>query len=147
MTVVSDSQSATMNEFSEYEESAFDACERNKISDHEEDSRSSSFWELMMTMYLPVAAMWLKRSVFGVTMMVRTVILGHLIRLIFGNVSEWASEKTPSWLQPFIHSMGPHKPDMKSWPPPALTALALLTICTLVVHPDGFTWVMLGKAK
>lgn len=148
--MVSDIPTATVAEFSNYEESAFDACEGNTpASDqHEEECTSSSFWELMMTMYLPVAAVWLKKSVFGITMLVRTVILGHLLRLIFGNVSEWMHEKTPLWLNPMVQPMGPHsKPVSKSWPPPALTALALLTVFTLVVHPDGFTWVMLGKVK
>jgi len=144
ITMVSDIPGSTMGAFSRYEESAFDACEGNNVSDHDEASTCSSFWELTMTMYLPL----LKRSISGIIMLVRTVIFGHLVRSIFGNVSKSMNEKSPSWLSPMVQPMGPHsKPDTKSWPPPALTALTLLTVFALVVHPDGFTWVVLGKVK
>jgi hypothetical protein len=33
------------------------------------------------------------------------------------------------------------------WPPPALIGLALLTIVALVVHPDGFTWILFRKLR
>ncbi len=143
----SDDHISTFDEFSHYVESAFGACEGNNAQSHEEDSKSSTFWELMITMYLPFCVMWLKQSVFGVTLLFRTVILGHLLRLVFGNLSEWMNEKTP-WLHAFLQPMGPHsKPDTKAWPPPALFALTFFTVVTLVVHPDGYTWVALGKVK
>ncbi|EED94424.1 predicted protein [Thalassiosira pseudonana CCMP1335] len=31
------------------------------------------------------------------------------------------------------------------WPPPALTLLTLITVVAFVVHPDGLTWIFLGK--
>ncbi len=31
------------------------------------------------------------------------------------------------------------------WPPPALTLLTLMTVVAFVVHPDGLTWIVLGK--
>jgi hypothetical protein len=31
------------------------------------------------------------------------------------------------------------------WPPPALTFLTLITVVAFVVHPDGLTWIMVGK--
>lgn len=33
------------------------------------------------------------------------------------------------------------------WPPPGLIGLALLTIVALVVHPDGFTWILFRKLR
>lgn len=140
-----------LDEFSQYVESAFGACEGNEGQDlhhdHEEDSTSTTFWELLITMYLPLSALWLRQSVFGITVLVRTVLLGHLLRLVFGNLADWINEKSP-WLHALLQPMGPHsKPDPKAWPPPALSALALFTVVTFVVHPDGFTWVMLGKVK
>ena len=33
----------------------------------------------------------------------------------------------------------------KVWPPPALTLLTLITVVAFVVHPDGLTWIMVGK--
>ena len=34
-----------------------------------------------------------------------------------------------------------------SWPPPALLLFALLTLAVLISHPDGFTWIALGKLR
>jgi len=33
------------------------------------------------------------------------------------------------------------------WPPPALMGLAIFTVLAFVVHPDGPTWIMLGKMR
>jgi hypothetical protein len=32
------------------------------------------------------------------------------------------------------------------WPPPALTLLTLITVLAFVIHPDGLTWIIIGKA-
>lgn len=32
------------------------------------------------------------------------------------------------------------------WPPPALTLLTLVTVMAFVIHPDGLTWIIIGKA-
>ena len=143
--------SSVLDEFSQYVETAFGACEgsegQDHRHDHDEDSTSATFWELLITMYLPLSALWLRQSVFGITVLVRTVLLGHLLRFVFGNLADWINEKSP-WLHSLLQPMGPHsKPDPKSWPPPALSALAFFTVVTFVVHPDGFTWVMVGKVK
>jgi hypothetical protein len=34
-----------------------------------------------------------------------------------------------------------------AWPPPGLVKLAILTVLTLIVHPDGYTWVLLRKLR
>ena len=34
-----------------------------------------------------------------------------------------------------------------SWPPPTFIALTLFTIGTLVVHPDGYTWIVVHKIR
>lgn len=85
---------------------------------------------------------------FGTMNLFRSLIVGHCLRLIFGNTSEWMTEKAP-WLQPlfFPQAASNGKVDLRSWPPPALTALAILTIVALVVHPDGCTWIVLGKIR
>jgi hypothetical protein len=33
------------------------------------------------------------------------------------------------------------------WPPPSFQLLVALTLIALVVHPDGFTWVLLGNLR
>ena len=111
-------------------------------------SGSSTFYDLFLSLYLPVALVWLRRGMFGTANLVRSLVLGHCLRLVFSNVSEWMAEKTP-WLQPILFQQATSngKLDAQAWPPPALTALAMLTILALVVHPDGFTWIMLGKLR
>lgn len=132
---------------------------------------NSFFWDLLLTLYLPFVMVWIRRSMFGSAHLIRTLIIGQLVRLaFFENISEWVTEKAPSWLQLLLHQtqavvprtmIGPlassssaskyhHATtggDPHAWPPPAFTALALLTIFTLVIHPDGLTWVMLGKMR
>lgn len=44
-------------------------------------------------------------------------------------------------------SSSPHKQVNGAWPPPAIVALATLTILALVVHPDGLTWILLRKIR
>ena len=39
------------------------------------------------------------------------------------------------------------KVSANSWPPPALILLAVLTIAALIVHPDGFTWVLIPRIR
>jgi len=34
-----------------------------------------------------------------------------------------------------------------AWPPPALVLLAVLTVFALIVHPDGYTWILLRKIR
>ena len=34
-----------------------------------------------------------------------------------------------------------------SWPPPTLLALGLFTIGTLIVHPDGYTWIVIHRIR
>lgn len=37
--------------------------------------------------------------------------------------------------------------DPNAWPPPTLLLLAALTLFALLVHPDGFTWILVGKLR
>ena len=135
-------------------------------------SSGSSFWDLIVTLYVPLILLWFRRSLFGCANLIRSVIVGQILRLTFvESVTEWVTQNAPSWLQTMLYqistvttssstttsttmvSAGPTMKyhvstvDPHAWPPPALTALALLTIFTLVVHPDGLTWIFLGKLR
>lgn len=155
MTALSDVDASVSGEFAQYDyQSVFNAFngEGNGGQNYEDCRQGSTFWELLLTSYLPVIFLWIRRGMFGITMIVRTLILGHLLRLLCGNVSDWVSDKTPSWLPSFLvpilsGAQNNAKIGDNSWPPPALTGLALLTVFALVVHPDGFTWIMLRKAR
>jgi hypothetical protein len=135
---------------------------------HIEDSDTghSSYFDLLLTVYVPLIILWFRRSMFGPANLIRTIVVGQLMRLLFvDNISEWISEKLPPWLEVILFqstaastgsSTGPvstmlgagsGKIDPHAWPPPAFTALALLTIFALVVHPDGLTWILLGKLR
>lgn len=140
----------TMEEFDSCDASAFGACAGNHIENMQIEEGESTLWQLIFTVYLPLMLLWLKRDVFAITMLIRTVVLGYLLRLVLGNFSEWINEKSPSWMDTIFQPVvGPNalKSETNTWPPPALITLALLTILTLVVHPDGLTWVVLGKTK
>jgi hypothetical protein len=137
------------------------------ISNNSEKGNDSSL-DVFLTVYAPLVLLWFRRSIFGPANLIRSIVVGQLMRLVFvDNVSEWMSEKLPPWLEVILFqtpstytisgsSAGPvstmlgagsGKIDPHAWPPPAFTALALLTIFTLVVHPDGLTWIMLGKLR
>jgi hypothetical protein len=123
---------------------------------------NATFWDLLITFYFPIMVLWFRRSIFGSANLMRTIIIGHLFRLVyFENFSDWVVAKAPSWLLVLLYSgaeTGAAGPlcsskfaavvvDPHAWPPPALIALALLSILTLVVHPDGLTWIVLGKLR
>ena len=99
-----------------------------------DDVESSTFWDMLSTWYLPFLFVWLRRSMFGTVNLVRSVLVGQCIRLLLTQCGD-----VPKWAQPFA--------DPHAWPPPAFTVLALLTFVAFVVHPDGLTWLMLGKLR
>mmetsp|Transcript_52549 Transcript_52549/g.58744 ORF Transcript_52549/g.58744 Transcript_52549/m.58744 type:complete len:823 (+) Transcript_52549:77-2545(+) len=143
-------------------------------NDDSDNENGNSYWDVLI-LYLPVLFLWFRRSMFGSANLIRSIVVGQLMRLVLKeNFSEWISERAhlPPWLQVLLFQSssaisttctgnssssasstilgacaGSGKLDPHAWPPPAFTALALLTIFALVVHPDGITWIMLGKFR
>jgi hypothetical protein len=145
--------------------------------DDQNSSSSSSYWDILMSLYLPILFLWFRRSMFGSANLIRSIIVGQLMRLVFvDEILNRISEKLhlPPWMQVILFTTSTTKSsatndsststtilgsavagsssriekiDPHAWPPPAFTALALLTIFALVVHPDGGTWIMLGKLR
>jgi len=132
------------------------------------DNGNSSYYDLLLTACVPLIPLWFRRSMFGPANLIRSIVVGQLMRLVFvDNISKWIAENLPPWLEVILFqssatgtitgsSTGPvsmilgagsKKIDPHAWPPPAFTALALLTIFALVVHPDGLTWILLGKLR
>jgi hypothetical protein len=109
------------------------------------ESLSSSCMELMFSLYLPMIIVWTRRCMFGTANFVHSLVMGHCLRLLIENCSGW----TPLWLQTIVlrYQVANGKMDPHAWPPPAFRVLALLTMFALVVHPDGFTWVLLDKVR
>jgi hypothetical protein len=149
------SSSAFVNDYSQFQETfgTYESSTTLKEENHSDDSQSSStFWDLLLSLYFPIVVMWLRRSLLEVTNLIRSLVVGHLLRSTLCSVSEWMTDKTPSWLhrvllQTHTTATSSKNLDPHAWPPPALTALALLTVFTLLVHPDGYTWIMLGKLR
>lgn len=148
----------------------------NSIENDDSDNENgNSYWDVLITLYLPVLFLWFRRSMFGFANLIRSIVVGQLMRLVFmDNFFEWISERLhlPPWLQVLLFQSssaisttctgnssssasstilgacaGSGKLDPHAWPPPAFTALALFTIFALVVHPDGITWIVLGKFR
>ena len=111
----------------------------------EDEESSSSTWELMLSLYLPLMWLGFRGSFSIIPNLVRSLFLGDAVQYFFSNISEWMTEKTP-WLQP-LFSKGGKRTDPHAWPPAALAALAILTVVALVVHPDGFTWIILCRLR
>jgi hypothetical protein len=125
------------------DETTIDTCKQQQQQDEE---GSSSAWELFLSLYLPLMLLGFRQSFFATANLVRSlIVLLHVVQIFFANMSEWMTEKTP-WLQP-LFSKGGKGTDPHAWPPAALAALAILTVVALVVHPDGFTWVMLSRTR
>lgn len=60
----------------------------------------------------------------------RSLVLGHVVTVVL----------QPDWHKQLVKAG-------KAWPPPSFLLLAGLTVVTLVVHPDGYTWVLLRQIR
>ena len=160
-----------------------------EIIEDDDDYIDVSFWDLLAS--CSMILLWLQRSTFGIVSLVRSLILGHCLRLLVANyansndssrrrssnrasndnsisstISDWAqqylalvydlvlgsgdgsgSSISSHYLYHSSSSSSSSHKQIKSWPPPALVVLAILTIVALVVHPDGMTWIVLRKIR
>ena len=82
-------------------------------ADSNEDEGEQTFWDMLATWYLPLILLWLRRSMFGMANLIRSLLVGQAIRLLLLT----QSGDMPKWAQPFT--------DPHAWPPPAFTALAI----------------------
>lgn len=113
----------------------------------EDPADETTVWRLLTTIYLPILFFRLRRSCFGVATLVRSVLLGNCLHVL-GVYLAPESLFHPQWLQTlFGSSSSSAKSDPHAWPPLTLRLLALLTILAFIVHPDGMTWVLLGKLR
>jgi hypothetical protein len=115
-------------------------------------------WNVLTALYLPVVLLWCRRSMFGTANLIRSIMLGQLVHIILtllpsvdlvpadDEVTSWATT-IARWLHWASAGNASTTKHTDAWPPPALTALAMLTLFCFVVHPDGLTWIMLGKIR
>lgn len=108
---------------------------------------------LLLTKFWLVITIWIYTYLLQLAD-VMTFVVGYLTKLVVvDDISKRISETIPPWLEVILFQSSSSHNALKgtssdhAWPPPALTALALLTIVALVIHPDGLTWVFLGKLR
>lgn len=125
----------------------FENIEKQEDSDEESsvsvldsadfDDESWGFFMLEAILYIPM----LMQSVLASMNFARSLLFGEAVMLFL----EKRSFHAPWWLQRcqsvFLIT------NSNVWPPPSFLLLIALTIIALVVHPDGFTWVILRKTR
>jgi len=147
----------------------------HKEPEEEKDEELSSLWDLIAS--CSVVFLWFQRSTFGVLGLLKSLFLGHCLSLLFqwitGGSSSASNESTSTASSPsaagedeyrileaiqgllagksvpssIVSAASSSSSQVESWPPPALVALAILTVVALVVHPDGMTWIMLRTIR
>ena len=129
---------------------AFDSYgKREYANDNEQDeTNSATVWHLLSTIYIPLVFLRLRKSFFGLFGFVRSILFGQFFQFLFSYLSP--SPETWDTLAPWLELINskdhPHgKGD--AWPPPTLKLLAIFTIVAFIVHPDGMTWIVLGKLR
>ena len=115
-----------------------------------ENNSTNTFWQLLLTLYLPLLVMTFRRCLGGVFQALRAVTGQLVLRLpaVTNVVSGWIYQ-TLLRQNPNDRAMGPATAPkyVETWPPPAITALAIFTVFSFLVHPDGYTWTLLAKIR
>eukprot|EP00529_Nitzschia_sp_RCC80_P017030 CAMPEP_0113455184 /NCGR_PEP_ID=MMETSP0014_2-20120614/8245_1 /TAXON_ID=2857 /ORGANISM="Nitzschia sp." /LENGTH=645 /DNA_ID=CAMNT_0000346607 /DNA_START=313 /DNA_END=2250 /DNA_ORIENTATION=- /assembly_acc=CAM_ASM_000159 len=129
-----------------------DHSNNNKVENEEEEGRdvegqnddgSTTIWELFVTLYLPFMIDMFKYIMLGSVSLVQLSlgVVGQYIERT-GSVKSINKNIGGTTTGGIGTTLDPHE-----WPQQFLTALGVLTIFALVIHPDGFTWVVLGKFR
>ena len=96
-----------------------------------------SLWDLLVSLYVP----FMIQFIFGASFyIIRTLLLGYALHYTVQFFTA-AGEKLP------VQWLGLSSSSGKNTPLPALIGLAVLTIVALIVHPDGYTWIILRKIR
>lgn len=111
------------------------------------EETTTSAWHLLSTIYLPILCITMRRSFFGMAGFIRSILLGQCLRFLVTYLAptSWETLSHQPCLQLLFQGSG--KTDPHAWPPPTLTLLAFLTVVAFIVHPDGMTWIILGKLR
>ena len=119
--------------------------------EQEDKSWLSSLWDLMVSLYVP----FLIQLIFGASFyIVRTLLLGYVLQYtvqFFVVAEHWTvqwlggASGTNSVAGGAGAASGKHH--NSTTPLPVLIGLAVLTMVALIVHPDGYTWIILRKIR
>jgi hypothetical protein len=130
------------------------ADEYADVLDMSTTATTSSVMQNMFELFISVCISLLLKSLFGGLYVIRSLVLGFLLNYVirFVSVTEQAAERwIPQQLNVAVAvtTMEPHLKGTTSttWPPPTLIGLGILTFVALIVHPDGYTWIILHKIR
>jgi hypothetical protein len=85
---------------------------------------------------------------FGTANLLRSLVLGNFLLLLLNQFNPPDAIKDCAWWNTLCAALGANvKTDPQAWPPPALSILAILTVVALIIHPDGFTWMIWRKIR
>jgi hypothetical protein len=114
--------------------------------DHEQDENNpATVWHLLSTIYIPLVFLRLRKTFFGLFSFMGSILFGQFFQYHLSYLSPATWDTLAPWLE-LINAKDLHgKRD--AWPPPTLKLLAIFTIVAFIVHPDGMTWVVLGKLR
>jgi hypothetical protein len=114
--------------------------------DHEQDENNpATVWHLISTIYIPLVFLRLRKTFFGLFSFMGSILFGQFFQYHLSYLSPATWDTLAPWLE-LINAKDLHgKRD--AWPPPTLKLLAIFTIVAFIVHPDGMTWVVLGKLR
>lgn len=115
--------------------------------EEEDEEVTNTVWHLLFSIHIPLLLLRLRRSFYGLTAFVRSILFGQCFQFLMAYFSPSPTtwETLSPWLEPLLGN--PHSKDPHAWPPPTLRVLAILTVLAFIVHPDGMTWIMLGKLR
>ena len=116
-----------------------------------------SFMELLLSFSFSIVL----KLLFGGLCGIRTLVLVHSFNFLLSCLST-TEQMAGRWLPPILQfntalavSGGVTLSTIDkgfsssriSWPPPTLVALGIFTIGTFIVHPDGYTWIVIHKIR
>lgn len=128
-----------------------DTSTTTTTQEEQDKSWLSSLWDLMVSLYVP----FLIQLIFGASFyIVRTLLLGYVLQYtvqFFVVAEHWTvqwlggASGTNSVAGGAGAASGKHH--NSTTPLPVLIGLAVLTMVALIVHPDGYTWIILRKIR
>jgi hypothetical protein len=119
----------------------------------------SSIVRGMLEFFISLTLSFFLKPVIGGIYIIRTLFLGYLLNYMVQFVSDTEETDEP-WIPiqqinaavtssavALDKGMSSTTTTTTSWPPPTFIALGILTMFAFIVHPDGYTWILIDKIR